>query len=188
MGDQNVHTFSNDNILDGHNYTICTAQNDEIFHADQTKRANSNVPEVKICGTKGIESGLFIRAKIHDKPLLLLIDSGADVTIISSSFFKSLDCGQSLKAEPVQLNLVSATGDRIPFIGKLDIPIELDKKPYTHKVLIADINFDGILGLDFMTNYSCDILVQRMLLRIKGADVLLIRRSDNDHGDLDTYC
>ena len=43
----------------------------------------------------------------------------------------------------------------------------MDRVDITHKVIVANVRFTGILGLDFKTEHSCDILVQKMCLRVK---------------------
>lgn len=48
----------------------------------------------------------------------------------------------------------------------------MNRDNITHKVIVADVRYNSILGSDFMTEYSCDILVQKMCLRVKRSLVL----------------
>lgn len=139
--------------------------------------------EIKIYGMNGNQTGLYVRANIFGQSKILLIDSGADVTILSSKTLKNID--QSLEINPVDMKLISASGDSIPVQGTCQIPIQLGSSLYLHKVLIADIQYDGIIGLDFMTTFSCDIFIKTMSLRIKGEQVPLSRFTQND---LDSIC
>ncbi|CAG2203683.1 unnamed protein product [Mytilus edulis] len=59
--------------------------------------------------------------------------------------------------------LVSATGDTADFLGKMKIKI--------HEVLIADIPSEGILGIDFLEQKMCDIILKEKCLRIDGENV-----------------
>ena len=121
------------------------------------------------------DSGIFVQASIHGKALSLLIDSGADVTILGTKFVQSLDSGKIPKMEEKELRLVSATGDPIPFQGECEMPIKLGKYELLHKVLVGEIRYDGILGLDFMTQHACDILVGKMTLKVKGQNLPCLR-------------
>ena len=61
--------------------------------------------------------------------------------------------------KPVNLNLVTATGETSAFLGKLNIDMNLGNNEYNHEVLIGDIQNDGILGVDFLTPNRCDVLL-----------------------------
>ena len=73
--------------------------------------------EIVIHNATTRETGIFIDASIYGKELSLLIDSGADVTIISSTFIQKLESGKIPNLEKKELNLVSASGDPIPYHG-----------------------------------------------------------------------
>jgi hypothetical protein len=45
--------------------------------------------------------------------------------------------------------ILSASGSALQITGKTIIDIEIDTCVYTNVAVIADINVDGILGLDF---------------------------------------
>ena len=51
---------------------------------------------------------------------------------------------------PVNMQLVTATGESSPFLGKAEIEITLGGQKIMHDVLFADVKNDGILGIDFM--------------------------------------
>ncbi|KAK3090501.1 hypothetical protein FSP39_012342 [Pinctada imbricata] len=79
------------------------------------------------------------------------------------------------KIKPKGLNLVSASGDKIPFEGECELAMKIGSHNIVHNVLVGQIKYDGLLGLDFMTKHSCDILVGKMCLRIKGENVPCLR-------------
>jgi hypothetical protein len=45
-----------------------------------------------------------------------------------------------LQVNPVNVHLVTATGETSPFIGQINVQISLGKKFYQHNVFIADIS------------------------------------------------
>ena len=66
------------------------------------------------------------------------------------------------KLMPVNLHLVTATGESSPFLGKAKIEIMLGTQKLLHDVLIADVKNDGILGMDFLTKHRCDVSEQKL--------------------------
>ena len=105
----------------------------------------------------------------------MLVDSRADTTILGSKFVNTISSGIFPKINPSQIKLVLATEEPIPLKGECEVSIGLGKENISHNVLIAHIDYDGIMGLDFMSQNSCDILVQKMCLRIKGENLPCFR-------------
>ena len=76
----------------------------------------------------------------------MIIDTGANVTIMRQEFAKHLK-GNILWTPPC-VTLQTVTGDRIPIIGKMNIKIRFGNSSYEHSVFVAEIIDDFILGLD----------------------------------------
>lgn len=49
---------------------------------------------------------------------------------------------------------------------------------YEHEVLIADIPSEGILGIDFLEQNICDIILKEKCLRINGGNVPCFRNME----------
>ncbi|VDI46852.1 Hypothetical predicted protein [Mytilus galloprovincialis] len=107
-------------------------------------------------------------AKINDKCLAFLVDTGANVTILSKKFIDEINPSLLPKINPVNINLITATGDSAPFIGQIDVEICLGNYIYHHNVLVADISNEGIIGMDFLVTHDCDVLLSQNKLKIKG--------------------
>ena len=155
----------------------------DINDLGKTKGDKSH--EIKLCGVDSSQAGLYVPAKILGESITLLLDSGADVTIFSYKTLEVLKKKRNFETEPSNIKLISASGDHIPIEGTCELPIQIGSHTYSYRILIADIKFDGILGLDFMTTYSCDIFIKTLSMRIKGEQVPLIRLSQNN---LDLRC
>ncbi|CAG2203676.1 unnamed protein product [Mytilus edulis] len=126
---------------------------------------------IKIQPARVLAEGLFVLAGIFDKTINMMLDTGASVTILSKKFFETLDISLRKGIIPVKQKLVSATGDTADFLGKMKIKIHLGKNRYEHEVLIADIPSEGILGIDFLEQKMCDIILKEKCLRIDGENV-----------------
>jgi len=109
---------------------------------------------------------LFVARKIQNRNIALLVDTGANVTIISNSFFKRADLLSQININSVSMNVITAIGEITPFIGEAIVKIDPSGDIYEHKVLIADIKNDGILEVDFLTLNKCDVLLSRKCLLI----------------------
>ena len=53
--------------------------------------------------------------------------------------------------------ILSANGSALQITGETIIDIEIDTCVYTNVAVIADINVDGILSLDFQRSQNCII-------------------------------
>ena len=61
--------------------------------------------------------------------------------------------------EPTTLKMLTVTGEVTPFLGKMDLNLTIGTQKLKHNVLIADIENDGILGMDFLTAHKCDLML-----------------------------
>jgi predicted aspartyl protease len=57
--------------------------------------------------------------------LLPLIDTGANVTILSKQFIENIQPSLLSQVNPVNVHLVTATGETSPFIGQINVQISL---------------------------------------------------------------
>ena len=57
--------------------------------------------------------------------------------------------------------LLTVTGQNKPFDSKATVQISLRKSIFQHEVLFSDITHDGILGIDFMIQNKCDLIISK---------------------------
>lgn len=91
-----------------------------------------------------IRSRLHARGTINGVNCLWVIDTGADVSIVRADLLKGLPFTSSATA------LRTTTGRTAPVLGK--VVADLDVEGYlnsSHEFLVADIEDEGILGMDF---------------------------------------
>ena len=75
--------------------------------------------------------------------------------------------------------MLTVTGEVTPFLGKTDLEFEIGTQKLTHQFLIADIENDGILGMDFFKTHKCDLVLTRQILKINGEEILWFANSRN---------
>ena len=128
---------------------------------------------VQLNKTGNDDDGYFVSANVNEKPVTLLCDSGANVSILNSSLLNTWGNSMTPNLIPVNVNtmLLTVTGDRKPFEGKALVQIRLGKCTFQHEFLFADITQDGILGIDFMIKNKCDLMISRSCLKVKGEEI-----------------
>ena len=75
--------------------------------------------------------------------------------------------------------MLAVTGKVTPFLGKTELDMKIGKQTFKLYVLIADIENDGILGMDFLTSHRCDLLLSQQMLKINGKEILCFANSRN---------
>jgi predicted aspartyl protease len=118
---------------------------------DQGKTDTTPVTSDKTPGSVGVhklapEAGMFIKAKVNGVITNLLIDTGATVTLISTGFIKDMSNMPTLS--PSQRDILTANGESLKVAGKTIIEIQSDNFKCLNEAVVADINVDGILGLE----------------------------------------
>ena len=87
-----------------------------------------------------------------------LVDTGASVTMLKHSVYKELSEEQRITLDNENRVMQLADGRTLPFIGKGDFLIRIGTIEATHNILVADIEVDGILGMDFLGSHRCELL------------------------------
>ena len=110
-------------------------------------------------------------SKIENVPVSFLIDTGSNVTILSKKFLSRFPQEFCQTIIPTNMKLLSVTGEVTPFHGKTEVIIEIGSQKIPHTILIADIENEGILGMDFLADNHCDIMLSRQFLKINGEKI-----------------
>jgi len=99
------------------------------------------------------EHNNYIRARVNNQSVAILIDSGYSVSSISEEFFHRLRIPQSALKLARQTHLIAANGLPLVNIGKIDLSVNIDGLvvPYTFTVL-KGLSFNIICGIDFMND------------------------------------
>lgn len=126
-----------------------------------------------------IEEGYFVCIKIENLPVTFLIDTGSNVTILSKSMVEQLSSELCQSLQPTSIKMLTVTGEVTPFLGKAEIDLKIGLQTIRHNVLVADIENDGILGMDFLTAHRCDLILSEQYMKINGEKVRCFANSRN---------
>ncbi|CAC5414114.1 unnamed protein product [Mytilus coruscus] len=115
------------------------------------------------------DAGMFLKAKVNGIITDLLIDTGATVTVISTKMFTKMSNMPNLI--PTERDILTANGDSLLLSGKTVLEIETDTFKCINTAIVADINVDCILGLDFLRTQEANINISKGTLTIRGHEV-----------------
>ncbi|GFV82269.1 hypothetical protein TNCV_2791671 [Trichonephila clavipes] len=121
-------------------------------------------PHFQVCqiSTKSTgENGIFIMGHVNELPCNMIIDTGANVSIIRNDLAQKLK--EKLIWTPPRVVLQTVTGEKIDIHGKLKVKIKFGNTTYQHAVYVADIADPFILGLDFLKEHGFTLLQQERI-------------------------
>jgi hypothetical protein len=121
-----------------------------------------------------------VNGAVGDDPLEVLIDTGAGVSIIASSFCNSNDilCLQSRKAPKIEV-AKAVNGNEVALEAIIQVPLEIGDRLILQDMYIVneELQQPVILGMDFLKGHCCKIDLATEELRIDGNDPIPLRGS-----------
>ena len=83
----------------------------EVGLGGQSQTFSRRPQAIKNNETWANNEGLFVKAKLQNKCLAFLIDTGANVTILSKQFIENIQPSLLSQVNPVNVHLVTAIGE-----------------------------------------------------------------------------
>ena len=122
---------------------------------------HTNQPNL-VCSITEPHKGMFITATIIDANIRMLIDTGATITILSTTVFGNLRSRITNELQKSNVELRQADGAPIKVWGMITLDMEIGGTRHPTTFVIAEIQHDGILGMDVLLGASsminCDDL------------------------------
>lgn len=88
--------------------------------------------------------------------------------------------------EDVENRMIMADGSAKPFHGKGTFELEIEDRRVLQEVWVADIELEGILGMDFVHRYDCQIVaapecqLELFIPELKGGSVNGVKPAGGD--------
>ena len=132
----------------------------------KTKDEAKSQEKINLSNFKG--SGLYTTAKLNGHDVDCLVDTGATLSLVSTRVWNMID-GQSHNLDEFSTEIVSASGNPIDIKGQTTVNLLINNNTMcTCVVIVADIEADVILGLDFMKKERIQIDIETNSLFIQG--------------------
>ena len=141
------------------------------FNCPKVSGERTKAGKYTVNTSSNLGAGLFVDAKINNVEASCLIDTGATLSVISSEFLKKHQC--SLVLETFQKEIITASGSPLEIMGRTKISIEINGKVSSANVIVAKIEGDAILGIDFMKTQNIIVDVGNNQIFIDGKSVQL---------------
>ena len=122
----------------------------------------------------GQQDGLYVEGSINGKLCKMLIDTGASVSIVSTSMIN--EHNKVLSKSPFT-QLRTATGQVTPVHGCSTLDITIGRYSGQHVMLVADVMDCCIIGLDFLQQYRCTLDIAGRVLQMDGMQIKLLPRT-----------
>ena len=97
---------------------------------------------------------MFIPAIIEDRELHLLVDTGATISLISKTVVDEMP---PMHISSTVVQLTQANGAAIRVHGEIEVDVEIGSTVHRIEMTVAEIEQDGILGLDFLQKTDAKI-------------------------------
>ena len=120
---------------------------------------------------EGIGRGLYISGTVCDHPLSWFVDTGCAVTIMAHRVYSQLPKLTQPKLEPCSTPLKTATDSDIQVYGQALMTLNLGDQIIQHRVIVADVINDGLIGFDFMIEHEMIIDVAKNKISFGGSNV-----------------
>ncbi|UYV84885.1 K02A2.6-like, partial [Cordylochernes scorpioides] len=122
---------------------------------------------------RNTENGLLLRGFINGRSCDMVIDTGANVTLVRTDVF------QNLYPKPAEVrmkpnSLQTATGERAKVHHCVFLSIQIGSNIFRHEGYVADIMDECIIGLDVLRQFGLSIDIGQNLLRTSDEDIPLL--------------
>jgi len=126
----------------------------------------------KVSSTHTQTGSFHFSASANGQTVNVLIDSGADVSIISRDAFGHLFASNPPALAPyLGQPLLSVAGDRLKVAGTAKIVLEISDQLFPTEFLVCENTATGLLvGTDFLTEFDCEVSMRHQTLTLRGCE------------------
>ena len=138
------------------------------------------VTAIKLLRT--VQSECHVYGFVNKKQVDCMVDTGADVTLLSSKIWDHIK--EKLELENITAQRVVGVKDSLLQIrGTAEVQLQLQTEQFDVQVILVDgLATDMVLGKDFLQENRCVVDVGNNTLHLRNRDVILTFREKYDNG------
>eukprot|EP00117_Sycon_ciliatum_P048005 scpid84504/ scgid34234/ len=129
------------------------------------------------CFSTNSKDTVFVHGFAESAPVQMVVDTGSCVTLLNSKFARSL----SLNISPSPVKLSAVNNSSVPVIGQAPVAISISKFNAMHTVIVADIEPDMLIGIDFLRSHGCTLDFDNEVLETANCSVPLQSANQQSH-------
>ena len=133
---------------------------------DEKVKEDTEKHQTKFVASKS--SGLYIDCKVNTMSSEFLVDTGATLSILSIKGWDILSHSSSVVLQLFKSEIFTASGSPIDVKGKVQVMVDISGIQCLTEMVVADIDVDGILGLDFLKKNNCTVDMSKNIITVKG--------------------
>ena len=118
-----------------------------------------------------LDSGMYCCGVLHGIGITALVDSGATATLISDTVYSKLPQRKRPLLNPVECKMIAANGEEVFTMGAAEFTLSFNGKLFHLPAIVANINTEVVLGLDFMQKFSCTLNFNECTLNTEGSEI-----------------
>ncbi len=118
-------------------------------------------------------SGLFVAASINGQTATCLVDTGATLTVLSTRYWENLCDSDEHVLSTFDKDIISASGSPLEVKGTTTVCVKIGSASCDIQVIVANIENDALLGLDFLKQERCIVDVVNNTMTLNGQKVQL---------------
>ena len=130
--------------------------------------------EIKVSQLHRVPSSLLLESYVNRRKRVFTIDTSASSSIVRPGFLS----GMKVNKKQNRMVIRTATGDMAAVHGEVDLDLQIRRLRFTHKVIMAEIIDNFILGLDVMEKYGFILDVGERVLKIGNEEFTLSTAND----------
>lgn len=109
---------------------------------------------------------VYLDGSVNGKVWSFLVDTGATRTIVRPDVIEG-----NVNLIPVEVNLRTATGETLPTDGETTVRLGIGKKVLDHRVLVANIEDEVIMGIDLLCKFGVEMDMKRGVVKVGNEEL-----------------
>ena len=144
----------------------------ELFDKSEAPARANEVEDpvvIEVASSWMKKSCWFVGVTINGQDVELLVDSGAEVSILSEKIWSTF-CENGSQLEPAQVYLRGAFGSLSCAKGQAELQMSIGNADTPHTFIVSCLqNLDGILGIDYL-NQHCKLDLPNGIMELESGE------------------